>query len=218
MAVALGRPGGDRSKGDGTTSVLRRVSFYLGTARPGGDRRKGNETTSVVRSLSLRLRCASSGGLRAAGGGDVAFDDAPGAFTITVAPSFRLSKRAASTGTFGGSAVLTSTTPASSSRRPSSTMRRTSLPLSIVHTKLCPASVRIAVSGSVGVGVGRGDRDAAASRTCRCAASIARIGQRDVDVERARARLGRGIDPLDATGELAIAEAFDGELDRPCRP
>ena len=53
-------------------------------------------------------------------------------------------------GVSGGSGVLISTRPAASSRRPTVTMRRPSFPLSIVHTKVCPASVRIAIAGSVG--------------------------------------------------------------------
>ncbi len=58
----------------------------------------------------------------------------PGARTSAGAPSFRLSKREARTGAPAGRAVRTSTRPASSSRRPVTIVRRTSLPPSIVHT------------------------------------------------------------------------------------
>src|SRR5439155_26402228 len=82
----------------------------------------------------------------------VAFRDEVGARTSAGAPSFRLSNRADSTGNSGGSVVLTSTKPLSLSRRPSITMRRASLPLSITQTNDWPASLRTAVIGSVGAG------------------------------------------------------------------
>ena len=51
-----------------------------------------------------------------------------------------------------GSAVLISTRPALSSRRPTVIRRRASLPFSIVQTKFCPASVLTAIAGKVGTG------------------------------------------------------------------
>src|SRR6185503_6774816 len=72
--------------------------------------------------------------------------------TSTGAPSRRLSKRAASTGRLGGSADLTSTTPLSASRRPTTITRLTSLPASIAHTYVRPASLRTAAAGSVVTG------------------------------------------------------------------
>ncbi len=47
---------------------------------------------------------------------------------------------------------MTSVLPAASSFLPITTILRKSLPFSMPHTKFCPASVRIAVSGSVGTG------------------------------------------------------------------
>jgi hypothetical protein len=64
----------------------------------------------------------------------VAFCEDVGAFTSAGAPSFKLSNRPASTGSVGAKAVLISVRPVTSSRRPSSTMRLTSLPLSIAQT------------------------------------------------------------------------------------
>ena len=105
---------------------------------------------AVVPCLGRVARAASA--LAAPAGSRVAFCDDVGAFTSAGAPSFRLSKRAASTGVSRGSVVLISTRPFVSSRRPVMTMRRASLPLSIVQTYDCPASLRTAATGSVGAG------------------------------------------------------------------
>ncbi len=72
-----------------------------------------------------------------------------GALTIAGAPSFRLSKRAAEHRRIRRQRRLDLDAPGSSSRRPVTTPRLTSLPSSIVQTNVCPASVRTAVAGNV---------------------------------------------------------------------
>ena len=87
-----------------------------------------------------------------------------------------------------GSAVLISTRPALSSRRPTVMMRRASLPFSIVQTKFCPASVLTAIAGNVGTG-------APAARVTRPVTNMpprsAAVGVRHMDEyqDGARARL-----------------------------
>ena len=92
-------------------------------------------------------------------------------------------------------------------------MRLTSLPSSIVHTNVCPASLRTAVAGSDGTGAlaasamrpvaNMPPRSAASGSGCRRNTRIARVP----------GSVGR-IDALDAPGEAALAEAVDRELDR----
>src|SRR4029078_9214831 len=77
---------------------------------------------------------------------------ASAARTNAGAPSFRLSNLADKTGTPAGSSVFNSTRPASSSRRPITTVRLASLPSWIVHIYDTPASVRTAVDGNVATG------------------------------------------------------------------
>ena len=71
------------------------------------------------------------------------------ATTLACAPSFRLSKRAASTWVSAARPLLTSTRPAAGSLRPVMTMRRTSAPFSIVHTKSWPDAWPTAPAGTV---------------------------------------------------------------------
>ena len=133
---------------------------------------------------------------------------AAAALTIAGAPSFRLSKRAASTGVPGGSGVLDLDATAVSSRRPVATMRRRACrPRSSTRTTARPRCARHA-AGSVGVGAARRERDAAGREH---SAAQRRIGVRDADVDedRARAGLGRWIDAIDAAGEAPVAEAID---------
>ena len=87
-------------------------------------------------------------------------------------------------------------------------MRLTSLPSSIVHTNVCPASVRTAVAGSVGTGaLAASAMRPVANMPPRSAPSV--FGMPTIHEDRARAGLGRRIDPLDAAGEPALAEAVD---------
>ena len=95
-------------------------------------------------------------------------------------------------------------------------MRRTSLPFSIVQTKVCPASVRIAIAGKRRHRRPGRQRDAAGPEH---AAAQRRVGVRDMDEHQDRARAGfrRRIDALDRAGEAAIAEAVDRERRPSCR-
>ncbi len=133
--------------------------------------------------------------------------------TIAGAPSLRLSNFAASTFALAGSVVFNSTRPASSSRRPIRTMRLASLPSWIVHTYDTPASVRTAVTGSVGDRRAGGKRDPAGGEHA-AAQRLGGIRDADEHEDGARPGFGRRIDPLDASRELAIGEAVDGEVDR----
>ena len=85
---------------------------------------------------------------------------------------------------FGGSAVLISTTPASSSRRPSE--HDPAHELAVVdrpHEASARPRCAPPSSGSVGVGRDLPRARCGRSRTCRCAASSSALGNADVDVE-----------------------------------
>ncbi len=136
------------------------------------------------------------------------------ALTSAGAPSFRLSKRAARTASVRRAArVFTSTRPAASSRRPTTTSRRGELAALDRPDERLPglgADRRLRQRRRRRVG---GERDAARREH---AAAQAAVGVRDSDVDEDRARPGfrRRVDPLDAPGEAALAEAVDRELDR----